>query len=551
MPSTIKLYNDYLQQPLELNPDNTIELNKLKIYSCGPTVYSYQHIGNVLASFVPTTLKDLAELAGWQVELTINVTDVGHLTGDNLDDADSGEDRMEKAAKVENKSATEIAEYYLKDYRNQLKALNITPPSGIFFPKATEYLKEQLILVLTLLSEQKAYILEDGIYFDSVNNKSAFEILKTFKGLPKSSGDNKFVNRDIKNTTKNPSDFALWKFVEAGNLQKWRISDFVNGGSEHYSDEVALLLADCRDVVEDQVFFEFQDRWGCPGWHTECVAMIARILGRKNVKKRSNFNFGDFQGVTTTDLHLGGIEHLPLHHKNEILQAEALNFNLSSHWMHWQHVLIDGKKMSKSLGNSYLVIGDESITGSESLTQKGFDPLAYRLMMFENHYLQPLNFTWDKLTQSQTRLFNLRKEFAKLTSFFNLKTSALADDKIVNYKVNQILDFGLDNLNFSEMVNQFQELLISTGNSLQESQALDINNYQALLELEKKLLKLDLWQEQIPMEITQIAKARQIVKDQKNYSSSDQMREILSSNGWQIDDYSWGYGLWKKPKYVK
>ena len=553
MPLPITLYNDYLQKEFTLLPEHTIEENKLKIYCCGPTIYSYQQIGNMRAAFVPTVLRDLAELAGWNPELAINITDVGHLTGDNLGDADSGEDRMEQAAKKESKTAEEIADFYLRDYHKQLDALNIFIPTGVFNPKATEYLVEQAVLALTLLSKQQAYLLPDGIYFDSNQNVEALAVLNTFAGLPKSSGNNDFTDREIANTTKNPGDFALWKFVDDNNLQKWRIKDFVSIKSTVETDEITTLLSICREHLDEESFFKLQDSWGCPGWHTECVAMIARIMGRKNIRRRANFNFDDFQGKTTLDLHLGGIEHLPLHHKNEILQAEALGFTLSENWLHWQHVLVDGKKMGKSLGNSYLVTGNAEVTGFESIVEKGYDPLAYRLMLFEHHYSQPLDFTWDKLAQAQTRLFNMRKEKAKIYSFYEaFQFGNFNKDKFESSKA-QIIAPGLNNLDLAGLLNNYQELLLTTSNQIKDENFLDNSSYFALSEIDEDLLKLGLWScssekglggKEPSERVLDLAKQRKEAREIKDYAKTDELRAQILTAGWQIDDYPWGYGLW-------
>jgi cysteinyl-tRNA synthetase len=538
-PLNFTLFDSYQKKEVTISPQQTVIPNTLKFYSCGPTIYSYQHIGNLRAAWFPTSLADLARLADWQVELVFNITDVGHLTGDNDGDADTGEDRMEKAAKKEQRGVEEIVNFYLDDYKNQCKALNIQIPEGKFNPKATEYIKEQIILALELLRDDKAYVLEDGIYFDSnsENNSSIFELINSFPGMPKGEGDDKnFNKRDIKNTTKNPNDFALWKFVEANALQKWKFSDFTKQSSSLFNQTILDLSTNCSEII---------DKWGCPGWHSECVAMIASILGKN---QNNAFSFGNYQSNDNylIDLHSGGIEHIPIHHKNEIIQSEALGFHLSKYWTHWKHVLIDGKKMSKSLGNTYLIIGQKSQTGFESIEEMGYDPLAYRLMLFEHHYLQDLNFTVQKLVQSQTHLYNLRKNVAKIQSFVSnnqFNESSASSDKHLK---TELLEVGLNNLNYPKMLELFAELILKQSDNITRNNQVNIEIVNTLKEFDLKFFKLELFiQEIIPKSILEKAELRWQKRLAKEWAICDTLRLELSKEGWQTDDYKWGFGIWK------
>jgi cysteinyl-tRNA synthetase len=567
-PLPISLFDSYRQEFILLDPEKTVIKNTLKYYSCGPTIYSYQHIGNLRAAWFPTTLQNLAQMAGWKVELVFNITDVGHLTGDNEGDADTGEDRMEKAVKKEQKKVQDIVDFYLQDYYRQCQALNIELPTDKYFPKATQYIKEQMILALELLQDGRAYILEDGIYFDSIsdNNKEILSLVNAFAGMPKTDGNNsEFNKRDIKNTTKNPNDFALWKFVTENTVQKWRICDFMEETNTTFSKEILDIMTSdsLRSCINEIEYESLEDCWGCPGWHSECVAMITAILGENKQAQsttKQQFSFKNYVNLIENnsknsnenyliDLHSGGIEHIPIHHKNEIIQAEALNLHLSRYWTHWKHVLINDKKMSKSLGNVILVTGKKEVTGFDSIEELGFDSLAYRLMLFEHHYQENLNFTLDKLQQSQNRLYNLRKNTAKIQSFIDLGKSS-SNNNENNESTNEeiktkLLETGLNNLNYSKMLEQYEQIVTSESDNITKNNSVNTDIYQLLKDFDQNFFKLDLFYSSYNPIIIEKAQQRQIEKQNKNWTESDKLRNEILMQNWQIDDYKWGYGLWK------
>ncbi|MEM1312336.1 MAG: hypothetical protein AAGF07_02645 [Patescibacteria group bacterium] len=516
---SISFFDSYLKQQVTLDPAKTTSPGHIKYYSCGPTVYSTQHIGNMRGAWFPATFVQIANLAGWSIELVHNVTDVGHL----VDDADQGEDKIEKGAKRDGKSVQEIIKYYLGDYLKQTKLLGIELPSGKYQPKATEYIPSQMILALSLVKHKKAYILEDGIYFDSQNNLEIIDHINELPGVPKTPGNSQFTKRDIKNTTKNPADFALWKFVDPHSLQKWKFKDF---------PEAVELIQDL-----DESYFDESDnresllaKYGAPGWHSECVAMITKILARREVKYNA-----DLQKTTLIDLHSGGEEHIPVHHKNEILQAESLGYHLSKYWVHWKHVLVDGTKMSKSLENTYTV---------HDIQARGFDPLAYRLVLMEHHYSEQLNFTWEKLEQSQNRLHNLRKEVSKIRSFNqspNLEN--LDDDRYLSLK-NQWLSILCEDLNIPKFLDVYQEYLHKVVNRIQSKDIMAIHDHKALSKFDSKFLNLKLFNLDLPEEILDIGEQRWTAKQSKDYKKSDELRQLAHNKGWQIDDFRWGWGIW-------
>jgi cysteinyl-tRNA synthetase len=540
----LTLFDSYKKDLIDIVPNTN---KSLKIYSCGPTVYSYQHIGNMRAAWLASSYVDFLKSQGLDTEWVLNITDVGHLVGDGDggQNANNGEDKLEKGAKKEGKEVQQVIEFYQKDYESQCGSLNISLPKGKYYPKATEYIKEQMLLSLTLLKNKKAYLLEDGIYFDSEASKNLELEFETIKG------DNQFTGRDIENTTKNPADFALWKFVDKDNLQKWRFADFdeaveiierfydFNLPYPNLATKNGLTPKFNPRTHETETIKDLKKKWGCPGWHSECVAMICKILN------------GSFPPVLDTkesviDIHFGGEDHIDIHHKNEILQSEALGFHLSKSWVHNKFVTVDSKKMSKSVGNVYTVVGQKDVTGFESIEQKGFDPLAYRLLLQEHHFTSQLDFTWEKLQQSQNRLYNLRKEVAKITSFWNSLVIEPKPDSNSTDKQNEILSQPLkDNFNVPRFLEKYEDLVNETSNAIKTTETVNPNNFHTLKYWEKVFLKLDLFAI-VPKKITLLAKERNQAKIDKDYQKSDLIRDSILALGYQIDDYTWGFGLWKK-----
>jgi cysteinyl-tRNA synthetase len=560
-PQQLKLFDSYKKQAVLIEPTKA---GVLKIYGCGPTVYNYQSIGNMRAVWLPDTITSVAKLSGYEVQWVSNITDVGHL----VDDGDDGEDKIEVGAKRENKTVEEIINLYLNDFKYQCEGLNFNLPKGVFQPRATDYIKEQMILALELLKEDRAYLLQDGIYFDSiVNGRLNLPDHPVFKQQP-TIEQNKFTGRSIVDENqKNPGDFALWKFVDENSLQKWKFNQY---------DETESLVISI--IQKDGIPKTFPNLWGCPGWHSECVAMISQILGKKRFGGDFSFESKVSNNDYEIDIHTGGEDHIDIHHKNEILQSEALGFHLSKYWIHNKFVLVDEKKMSKSLGNVFLVKGDKRDTGFYSFTNPPvdtfspelktqivkkykelkltsndayfdwqnfkFDPLAYRLMLLEHHFTEQMNFTWEKLWDSQNRLWNLRKEAAKISSWARLKPT----EEIIDDKQKQILlDYLLDNLNTPKFLEKFQMFLAETANGLLQTNTLNPKNWGLLNMWENEFLKLNLISP-ITDQVYDLALQRQEAKTAKNWELADSIRSQIQDKGFQIDDYSWGFGLWQRSK---
>ena len=532
----LNLFDTYLKKDISISLDHTI-----KMYSCGPTVYSYLHIGNVVAVLMPELIANTIKYSGGEVNWVLNVTDLGHLT----DDGDNGEDKMEKGARKDSKTAKEVAEFYYSDFKVQLDRLNIDYPTGFNNPLASDYIYEQMYIALHLLKNKRAYIDEDGIYYDSSVN---MDIDRSY--LPKSNGSSEYTDRDIVNATKDPEDFALWKFVSESSLQKYRFEDF------------SLL----RDL---ECPSEIKSLWGCPGWHTECVAMIGAVLGIGKNYKPNDFSFDQFKGKNIIDIHTGGEDHIEIHHKNEILQSLSLGFKLSKYWVHNRHLKVDNQKMSKSVGNSFNVEGDASKTGFDSIVGKGFNPLAFRLLFLEHSYQEQINFTWDKLAQSENRLFSIYKLAACIESLNSVEISTELQDienKInpryfvhneseISNESNPVVEFNdeleskfetilLNQLNTREALELFQKILTDTVTNITKGE-IDQKTVNSLFRIDSTIFKLNIFQP-ISQINHNLLLNRQEAKNNKNYQLSDEIRDELIANGYVVDDYKWGSGLWKK-----
>lgn len=372
----MKLYDSLTR---EVRDFKTIEENKVRMYTCGPTVYSYVTVGNwrtyTLGDLINRSLKYL----GYEINYVMNITDVGHLTGDNLGDADTGEDRLEKAAKKERKTAWDIAEVYTQDFLEGFAQLNLIVPQ--VFSKATDHIQEQIDLVKEIEEKGFAYKITDGIYFDTKAYEAAGN---TYGELSNLDQIKEGARVEINPEKRDARDFALWKFSPANET---------------------------RDM-------EWESPWGkgFPGWHIECSAMSMKYLGDQ------------------LDVHIGGEDLRSTHHPNEIAQSEAATGikPFTNFWMHGAFLLVDNGKMGKSLGNAYRI---------SDVIERGFDPMALRYFYLGGHYRKQLNFTWDAIEASSnayTKLVNLlrewsesveQKEYFRIHTDYKIKfTEAINDD---------------------------------------------------------------------------------------------------------------------------
>jgi cysteinyl-tRNA synthetase len=338
------LYNTLTRSKEVFEP---IQPPRVGLYTCGPTVYNYAHIGNLRTYIFEDVLKRVLTYNGHKVQHVMNITDVGHLTGDR----DMGEDKLEKGARQEGKSAWDIAEYYTKAFKSDLERLNILPPD--IWCKATETIDEQIALIQKLEDREYTYTTTDGIYFDT----------SKFTGYTKLSHQDLEALQEGARVEKNPekrnsTDFALWKFSP-------------------------------KDVQRQM---EWDSPWGrgFPGWHIECSAMSMKFLG------------------DMLDIHCGGTDHIDIHHTNEIAQSEAATGKpFFQFWMHGAFLIIaGGKKMAKSEGNF--------LTLDSAFIDKGIDPLAYRFAAFQTHYRKPMEYSQDTVNAAQNGYQHLRNQIRTL-----------------------------------------------------------------------------------------------------------------------------------------
>lgn len=308
------------------------------MYVCGPTVYSRAHIGNLRAFTFADVLRRMFEANGYAVTEVMNITDVGHLVGDG----DEGEDKLQMSADKQGKTAWDIAAEYTDLFLKDMQAMNVLTPHVL--PKATDHIAEQIAMIEEMERKGFTYTVADGVYFDT-SKLPEYGRLSGQKSEEKEEG----ARIGVHGEKRNPSDFALWKFSP-------------EGAKRH---------------------MEWESPWGVgfPGWHIECSAMSEKYLG------------------VPFDVHTGGEDHVAVHHENEIAQTMAARGVLEANWwLHNAHLMVDGGKMSKSLGNGYTV---------EDICAKGIEPLAFRYFVLGAHYRKPMNFTWEAVGAAQTALNRL------------------------------------------------------------------------------------------------------------------------------------------------
>lgn len=451
----LKLYNTLTRKKETFKP---IREGKVGMYVCGPTVYWYQHIGNLKAYLFADLLRRTLEFNGYKVKQVINVTDVGHLTSDS----DEGEDKMERAAKKEGKTAKEISHYYFDLFQKDLEKLNIEQPA--IWCWATEHLKEQVELIKKLEKNGFAYKTSDGIYFDTSKLKDYGKLAKlNIEGLEAG----KRIGMSEK---KNKTDFALWKFSKP----------------------------------EDKRQQEWDSPWGkgFPGWHIECSAMSMKYLGE------------------TIDLHTGGIDHIPVHHTNEIAQSEAANGKkFVNYWMHENFLTFKGEKVSKSKGGLFML---------SELEEKGYSPMTYRYYNLTALYRNPMDFSLEILDNAQN-------SYKKLKNI----VSSLVDDNTLNEKyLEEFKEAMNDDLNTPKALAVLWELVRDDKAEGKYQTIKKMDEVFGLKLFEKEILE-------IPSEIKSLANERLKAKKSKNFKKSDELRDKLKSLGWNIKDAKDGYELEK------
>ena len=443
----IQLYNTLTKTKEDFKP---IEGNTVRMYSCGPTVYSYAHIGNFRTYVFMDTLRRVLEYNGYELKHVMNITDVGHL----VSDGDEGEDKMLKSAREEHKSPIEIAEHYTKLFFKDLERLNIETPEIVC--KATEHIKEMLEMVEKIMERGYAYETSTAIYFD-VSKLDEYGILSGINLREQKAG----ARVEVDPEKRNPYDFALWIKAPENHLMKW------------------------------------DSPWGpsYPGWHIECSAMGQKYLGDQ------------------FDIHTGGIDLIPTHHENEIAQSKGMCGKIpANYWMHGEFLLINGGKMSKSLGNVYLL---------QDIVDRGYDPLVYKLFCYSIQYRKKLNFTWEGMDSAKIALDRLREAYQKhLTGTEELISKY---EKDFNEAIN-------DDLNMPVAMSVVWEVAKRTEKS------------KKLAELLKKFdrvlgIKIDEHkEEEIPDDIKELLTKRAEARKNKDWAESDKIRDIIKEKGYIVKD---------------
>lgn len=429
-----------------------IQTGEVGIYSCGPTVYWNQHIGHMYAYTQWGTLVNFLRYIGFKVKWVMNLTDVGHLTSDG----DEGEDKMEKGAKKEGLTPWEIAKKYEKQFIESLDLFKIERPDVIC--RATEHIDEQIKLAKKIEANGFAYKTKTGLVFDT----SKFPDYAKFANLKLDEMD--AGNRvEIDQEKKNPWDFLLWVTNQPDHIMKW-----------------------------DSPWGE-----GFPGWHLECTAMSTKYLGE------------------TFDIHTGGIEHIGVHHTNEIAQGYgAFGHNTANYWMHnaWL-VLKGGEKMSKSLGNGYT---------AQQLIEMGYDPLAHKYLVLTSHYRKGLEFSMDSLDASQVVLNKLR----------GLINGWVDGGQINEVYKKEFIEVLSNDLSTSEALALIWKLT-KDENIKNEDKKATILDFDRVLGLD---LARKMEEEIIPEEIKKLAEERQEARNNKNWAESDRIREVIKNKGYLVED---------------
>lgn len=452
----IKLYNTLTRKREEFKPLRDI----VGVYTCGPTVYEYAHIGNMRSYLFTDILKRTLLYNNYKVKHITNVTDVGHLTSD----ADTGEDKVEKSAKEKKMNAYEVSEYFTKAYLEDTKKLNIIDADVLV--KATETIKEQIDLIKIMEERGYTYKTSDGLYFDTSLLENYGEMANLDNVCLKAGA------RVDMGEKKNETDFVLWKFSRK----------------------------------EEKRQMEWDSPWGVgfPGWHTECVAMAQMHLD------------------IPFDIHCGGVDHICVHHTNEIAQSYAVfNENFAKIWMHNDFVIKKEGKLSKSKGDNITV---------SLLSKKGFHPLAFRYLVLNAHYRSKIEFSYESLEGAQNAYRKIKEKVKEIKS----ESSAISLDYKKKFE-NAIND----DLNTPLALSVFWSVL--------QDKALDDRiKYNTLLDFDS-VLGLNLEEEEtIPEEIISLAKQRENARVEKDFTNADVFRKKIEDKGYCVEDCKNGYKLKKK-----
>lgn len=425
------------------------------MYACGPTVYDYTHIGHMRKYIGDDILRRTLTFLGYDVKHVMNITDVGHLTNDS----DEGDDKFEAKARSEGKTVWDIANFYTDYFHTSMKTVNVLPPT--IEAKATDHIPSMIALIEKLVANGYAYETAHAIYFD-ISKDPHYGALSGQK-----LEDKEVAVRDdlvIDPDKHNPADFSLW-FKRVGK----------------FADHAMYWTSPWGD--------------GFPGWHIECSAMSMQYLGE------------------TIDIHTGGIDHVPVHHENEIAQSEcATGHEFVKWWVHHDFLLVDGVKMSKSLQNFYNI---------DDIIARSINPLATRLMFMQTSYRKPLNFTWDGLESTQQQLKKLQKFASRQTTI----------GTVSNEYIEKFTDALSDDLNTARALAVLWELMNDTTLAIADRWA-------TLLKFDE-VLGLDLKNTPtftISPEAQELIEKRDEARTNKDFATSDTLRTELEALDYEVLD---------------
>jgi cysteinyl-tRNA synthetase len=511
---TFKLHNTPTHKIEEFTP---LEGNEVMLYTCGPTVYDYPHVGNWVANIYWDTLVRTLLADGYKVKRVMNITDVGHLTSD----ADEGQDKLEKGAQREGKTAWDVAKYYTQAFLDGMKELNMITPTAM--PRATEFIPQQLELIRKLKAKGYTYQIDDGIYFDT----SKFPNYAKFAGLDlEAQKAGARVEYNIEK--RNPSDFALWKFTPAGEKRdmEWETpDDLLESSAKESSDYLSSAGMSPQGRVErhgptEQSPVEWPEGrddgrtasdtengkiMGFPGWHLECSAMAMNLLG------------------DTIDIHTGGIDHIPVHHTNEIAQSEAASGQqFSRYWIHCNHLKSNGTKISKSLGNGYTL---------QDLEARGFSPLDFRMFVLQGHYSNEGNFTFENLEAARNRRQNWRAIAA-----LRWQATGEGASQELTQAGKEILNAFNNNLDTPEALRIIDDTFDTiTNQTLNQIPGSALTEF---LEYVDQLLGLQLVEStpDISSEVKQLLAKRENARTVKDWQTADQLRSELETKNISVRD---------------
>ncbi len=471
---------------------------KVQIYSCGPTVYDFAHIGNFRSFLMADILVRVFQLNKYEVTKIMNITDVGHLTNDDHADAD-GEDKISKKAKAENLNPFDIAQKFEKFFIEDEKVLNILPPQKR--PRATDFIVEQLDIVKDLIQKDFAYKINGSVYFRTKKFEDYGKLSKN--NLEKL---NAGARVEVNSEKEDPLDFALWKKADSNHLMQW---DYESG-----------TLISLEDIKTQNIKNIPEENRGFPGWHIECSAMSKALLGEH------------------FDIHTGGEDNMFPHHECEIAQNEASCGHKSvNYWLHGKHLLVEGKKMSKSKGNFYTI---------KDLIEKGWKGNEIRLALISSHYRNALNFSEKSLEQARNSIRRINETVRILEKFLDLNNSSLGSRntqelepglKIISKNFIKTLN---DDLNIPEALSFAFEVITTVlqnkeKNILTEVEAQEVLNFLkedfnsifAILE-DNKI--------EISEEIATLLQKRKKARESKDWAKSDEIRDQIKDLGFEILD---------------